>query len=41
MSNTVKCNSCKATYHFDDKKWDSFVCFICKTFIHNKDKKRD
>ena len=41
MSNTVKCNSCRAIYHFDDNKWKSFICEICKTFIHNKGKKRD
>ena len=39
MSKSVKCINCKATYHFDDKKWHSFICEICKTFIHNKEKK--
>jgi len=39
MSKSVKCINCKATYHFDDKKWASFICDICKTFIHNKEKK--
>ncbi len=41
MSNLVKCNGCRAIYHFDDKSWKSFICEICKTFIHNEDKKRD
>jgi len=33
MSKSAKCWSCKATYHFDEKDWDSFICEICKTFI--------
>jgi hypothetical protein len=36
MSKSAKCWSCKATYHFDKKDWDSFICEICKTFISNK-----
>ena len=36
MSKSVQCLNCKATYHFDNKKWVSFICEICKTFIHNK-----
>ena len=39
MSKSVKCNSCGATYSFDSKSWPSFICDICKTFIHNKEKK--
>jgi|MDSW01.2.fsa_nt_gb hypothetical protein len=33
MSKSVQCKNCKAIYYFDEKKWESFICEICKTFI--------
>ena len=39
MSKSVQCQNCRATYHFDDKKWPGFICEICKTFIQKKKKK--
>jgi len=35
----TQCNSCKCVYVMDEKYWASFICYVCKTFIHNKEKK--
>ena len=35
----TQCQTCRCNYVFDTKDWASFICDVCKTFIHNKDKK--